>query len=215
MLLSGIPNPCVRTDPFFLYLPFGAMHSPHQAPREFIEKYRGRFDAGWDVIREQWYKRQLEMGIIPPGTELAPRNPGVKPWDELSENEKKFALRLQEAFAGFLDHTDHHIGRLISFLEAMGELDNTIVILLSDNGASQEGGPTGVMDEFKYFNLVPENVDAIQSRLDEIGGPRSHSNIPWGWSQAGNCPLKWYKQNTFGGGVRDPLIIHWPAEVEG
>ena len=111
------------------------------------------------------------------------------------------------------DHTDHHIGRLVSFLEELGELDNTILILLSDNGASQEGGPTGVMDEFKYFNLVPENVDAIQSRLDEIGGPRSHSNIPWGWAQAGNCPLKWYKQNTFGGGVRDPLIIHWPARV--
>jgi arylsulfatase A-like enzyme len=204
----------VRPDrPFFLYLPFGAMHSPHQAPKEFIEKYRCRFEAGWDIIREQWYKRQLEMGIIPPGTELAPRNPGVRPWNDLSENEKKFALRLQEAFAGFLDHTDHHIGRLISFLEELGEFDNTIVILLSDNGASQEGGPTGVMDEFKYFNLVPENVEAIQSRLDEIGSPRSHSNIPWGWAQAGNAPLKWYKQNTFGGGVRDPLIIHWPARL--
>ena len=204
----------VRPDrPFFLYLPFGAMHSPHQAPPEFINKYRSRFDAGWDVIREQWYERQLEMGIIPPGTELAPRNPGVRPWDDLSENEKKFALRLQEVFAGFLDHTDHHLGRLISFLEELGEFDNTIVILLSDNGASQEGGPTGVMDEFKYYNLVPENVEAIQSRLDEIGGPRSHSNIPWGWAQAGNAPLKWYKQNTFGGGVRDPLIIHWPARL--
>lgn len=202
----------VRPDrPFFLYLPFGATHSPHQAPPEFIEKYRGRFDAGWDVIRKQWYKRQLEMGIIPEGTELAPHNPGVRPWDDLSENEKKFALRLQEAFAGFLDHTDHHIGRLLAFLEDLGEMDNTLIILLSDNGASQEGGPTGVMDEFKYFNFVPEDVDAIQSRLDEIGGPRSHSNIPWGWAQTGNTPLKWYKQNTFGGGVRDPLIIHWPA----
>ena len=204
----------VRPDrPFFLYLAFGATHSPHQAPPEFIKKYRGRFDVGWDVIREHWYKRQLETGVIPQGTELAPRNPGVRPWDELSENEKKFALRLQEAFAGFLDHTDHHIGRLVSFLEELGELDNTLLILLSDNGASQEGGPTGVMDEFKYFNLVPENVDAIQARLDEIGGPRSHSNIPWGWAQAGNAPLKWYKQNTFGGGVRDPLIIHWPARL--
>lgn len=205
----------IRPDrPFFLYLAFGATHAPHQAPRAFVEKYRGRFDAGWDVIREQWYKRQLALGIIPPDTELAPRNPGVKPWDELSANEQRFALRLQEAFAGFLDHTDHHVGRLLSFLDNLGELDNTLIVLLSDNGASQEGGPTGVMDEMRFFNFVPEDVDAVQSRLDEIGGPHSHSNIPWGWAQAGNAPLKWYKQNTFGGGVRDPLIIHWPARLQ-
>ncbi len=201
-------------QPFFLYLAFGATHAPHQAPRKFIEKYRGRFDAGWDATREEWYKRQLEMGIIPPGTKLAPRNKGVRRWDRLSENQKKFALRLQEAFAGFLDHTDHQIGRLISFLEALGELDNTIFVLLSDNGASQEGGSTGVMDEFKFFNGVMEDINAIQERLDEIGGPHSHSNIPWGWAQAGNTPLKWYKQNTFGGGVRDPLIIHWPKRIQ-
>jgi arylsulfatase A-like enzyme len=206
----------MRPDrPYFLYLAFGATHAPHQAPAEFINKYRGRFDAGWDVIREQWYKRQLDMGIIPEGTELAPRNPGVKPWNELTENEKKFALRLQEAYAGFLDHTDHHIGRLISFLEGMGDLDNTIIFLLSDNGASQEGGPTGLMDEMKYFSGInEEDVDAIQPRLEEIGGPHSHSNYPWGWAQAGNTPLKWYKQNTFGGGVRDPLIIHCPSRIK-
>ena len=181
----------LRPDrPYLLYLAFGATHAPHQAPAEFINKYRGRFDTGWDVIREQWYKRQMDMGIIPEGTELAPRNPGVKPWNELTENEKKFALRLQEAYAGFLDHTDHHIGRLISFLEAMGDLDNTIIFLLSDNGASQEGGPTGLMDEMKYFSgIIEEDVDAIQPRLDEIGGPHSHSNYPWGWAQAGNTPL--------------------------
>ncbi len=200
--------------PFFLYLAFGATHAPHQAPREFIEKYRGRFDAGWDASREEWYHRQLEMGIIPSDTELAPRNPGVRRWDHLSENQKRFALRLQEAFAGFLDHTDQQIGRLISFLEELGELDNTLIILLSDNGASQEGGSTGVMDEFKFFNGVLEDVNAIQERLDEIGGPHSHSNIPWGWAQVGNTPLKWYKQNTFGGGVRDPLIIHWPNHIK-
>ena len=204
----------IRPDrPFFLYLAFGATHSPHQAPREFIEKYRGRFDEGWDVVREKWYRRQIEMGVIPEDTELAPRNPGVRPWDELSENEKKFALRLQEAFAAMLDHTDHQVGRLINFLEEMDQIDNTLIVLLSDNGASQEGGPTGVMDEFKYFNGVPEDVDAIQDRLDEIGGPHSHSNIPWGWAQAGNSPLKWYKQNTHGGGVRDPLIMHWPTRI--
>ena len=205
----------IRPDqPFFLYLATGATHSPHQAPKEFIEKYRGRFDAGWDIIREEWYKKQLEMGIIPPNTKLTPRNPGVQPWEKLSNNMKKFALRLQEAFAGFLDHTDHHIGRLISFLEELDELDNTLIILLSDNGASMEGGHTGVMDEFKYFNAVSEDVDAIQDRLDEIGGPHSHSNIPWGWAQVGNTPLKWYKSHIFGGGVRDPLIIHWPECIK-
>ena len=201
--------------PYLLNLSFGATHAPHQAPREFIEKYRGRFDAGWDVIREEWYQRQLSMGVIPEGTELAPRNRGVRPWDELSENEKKFAIRLQEAFAGFLDHTDHHIGRLVSFLEDIGDLDNTIIFLLSDNGASQEGTSTGLMDGSKYFaGVMGEDVDKIQSRLDEIGGPHSHTNYPWGWAQVGNTPLKRYKQNTFGGGVRDPLIIHYPAKIK-
>jgi arylsulfatase A-like enzyme len=201
-------------QPFFLYLAFGATHAPHQAPREFIEKYRGRFDSGWDATREEWYHRQLEMGIIPDGTKLAPRNKGVRAWERLSENQKKFALRLQEAFAGFLDHTDQQIGKLINFLEDLGELDNTIFVLLSDNGASQEGGSTGVMAEFKFFNGVMEDINAVQERLDDIGGPHSHSNIPWGWAQVGNTPLKWYKQNTFGGGVRDPLIIHWPKRIK-
>jgi arylsulfatase len=204
----------LRPDrPFFLYLSFGATHAPHQSPKKFRDKYRNRFDAGWDVIREEVYKKQLEMGIIPKGTELAPRNPGVEPWESLSENQKKFACRLQEAFAGFLDHTDHHIGRLISFLEEMGEIDNTIIVLLSDNGSSQEGQATGLMDEMKYFNRLKEDVDALQDRLDEIGGPNSHSNIPWGWAQVGNTPLKWYKQNNHGGGIRDPLIFKWPKVI--
>ncbi|MHA1543220.1 MAG: sulfatase-like hydrolase/transferase, partial [Candidatus Hodarchaeales archaeon] len=143
----------IRPDkPFFLYLAFGATHAPHQAPPEYLQKYRGKFDAGWDVTRNEWYKKQLEMGIIPPGTELAPRNNGVEPWDDLTENRKRFACRLQEAFAAFLDHTDHQIGRLISFLEEMGEKENTLFVLLSDNGASQEGGHTGIMEELKYFN---------------------------------------------------------------
>jgi len=200
--------------PFFLYLAFGATHAPHQAPREYLEKYRGKFDAGWDVIRDEWYHNQLEMGIIPPGTKLAPRNQGVQSWDSLSEKRKKFACRLQEAFAAFLDHTDHQIGKLLSFLEDMGEKENTIVVLLSDNGASQEGGPLGVMEELKMFNGRFEDIDAVQERLDDIGGPNSHSNYPWGWAQAGNTPLKWYKQNTHGGGIRDPCIISWPKNIK-
>lgn len=200
----------VPERPFFLYLAFGATHSPHQAPQEYLDKYRGRFDTGWDATRQAWFDEQKRLGIIPAETELAPLNPGVKPWDELSENEQKFANRLQEAFAAQLDHTDAQIGRLVAFLEEIGQLDDTLLVVLSDNGASQEGGPTGVFDEMKWFNGMMEDVDAAVERLDDIGGPESHSNIPWGWSQVGNTPLKWYKQNTHGGGVRDPLVIHWP-----
>lgn len=204
----------VPERPFFLYLAFGATHSPHQAPRAYRDKYRGRFDAGWDETRKQWFEQQKRLGIIPENTALAPLNPGVKPWNQLSENEQRFANRLQEAFAAQLDHTDVQIGRLVAFLEEIEQLDNTLLIVLSDNGASQEGGPTGVFDEMKWFNGMMEDVDVAVSRLDDIGGPESHSNIPWGWSQVGNTPLKWYKQNTHGGGVRDPLIVHWPKAIK-
>ncbi|HLK26928.1 MAG TPA: sulfatase-like hydrolase/transferase, partial [Caulobacteraceae bacterium] len=203
----------VPERPFFLYLAFGAMHSPHQAPRSYLETWRGRFDAGWDVAREEWFARQKAMGIVPEATRLAPRNPGVKPWTELTANEQAFAARLQEAFAAFLEHTDDQIGRLVQFLKSIHRFENTIFLLLSDNGASQEGGQTGVLDEMKWFNGIRENVDEAVARLDDIGGPDSHCNIPWGWAQAGNTPLRWYKQNTHGGGVRDPLIVHWPAGV--
>lgn len=201
----------VPERPFFLYLAFGATHAPHQAPADYLAKYRGRFDMGWDVAREDWFARQKALGVIPPDTALAPRNPGVKPWADLSENERLFAARLQEAFAAQLDHTDAQIGKLVRFLEGIGQLDNTLLIVMSDNGASQEGGPTGVFDEMRWFNGMPEDVEAAVARLNDIGGPESHSNIPWGWAQVGNTPLKWYKQNTHGGGVRDPLVMHWPG----
>jgi arylsulfatase len=201
----------VPERPFFLYLAFGATHSPHQAPRAYLEKYRGRFDAGWDAAREEWFARQQTLGIVPPDTKLSPRNPGVRAWAELSANERRLAARLQEAYAAMLDHTDHQIGRVVEALRSLGRLENTLLLVLSDNGASQEGGPTGVLDEMRWFNGMPEDVDAAVARLDDVGGPHSHSNIPWGWAQAGNTPLRWYKQNTHGGGVRDPLVVHWPA----
>lgn len=204
----------VPERPFFLYLAFGAMHSPHQAPQRYLDKYRGKFDAGWDVVREQWFERQKAMGVIPADTRLAPRNPGVQPWAELSVNEQRFAARLQEAFAAMLEHTDDQIGRLIGFLKQIDRWENTLFILLSDNGASQEGGASGVLDEMKWFNGIRESADEAVLRLDDIGGPDSHCNIPWGWAQAGNTPLKWYKQNTHGGGVRDPLIMHWQAGLK-
>ncbi|UFX43933.1 arylsulfatase [Bradyrhizobium sp. 41S5] len=203
----------VPEKPFFLYLAFGATHAPHQAPQPYVDKYKGRFDAGWDTIRQHWYERQKQLGIIPPDTELAPRNPGVEPWNKLPDTQKKLALKLQEAFAAFLDHTDAQIGRMVSFLEDIGELDNTLILLMSDNGASQEGGPLGVIDTFKYFNGIPETLEEINARMGDIGGPKSQTNYPWGWAQAGNTPNKRYKQNTHGGGIRDPLIAHWPKGI--
>jgi len=205
----------VRPDrPFFTYLAFGATHAPHQAPAEYMAKYKGRYDAGWDVCRAEWFQRQLDMGVIPAGTTLAPRNPGVDPWDELPDDQRRLSARLQEAFAAFLDHTDDQIGRLVAGLEAMGQLDNTIVMVMADNGASQEGGPFGVMHEMKFFNGILETPSEAVQRIDDIGGPHSHTNYPWGWAQAGNTPFRWYKQNTHEGGVHVPMVMHWPEGMK-
>jgi arylsulfatase A-like enzyme len=205
----------IRPDrPFFTYLALGATHAPHQAPAEYLERHRGRYDEGWDVARERWFARQVEMGIVPEGTELAPRNPGVDAWDDMPEVQRRLAARLQEAFAAFLEHTDAQIGRLVDALADMDLLDDTIVVLLSDNGASQEGGPFGVLHEMKFFNFLLETPEEAVAHLDDIGGPNSHSNYPWGWSQAGNTPFKWYKQNTHEGGVHVPLVVHWPNGID-
>ncbi len=204
----------LSTNPFFLYVAFGACHSPHQAPQEYMDKYRGKFDEGWDATREAWFQRQLELGIVPQGTQLAPRNNGVPAWDDLSEDEKHVRARLQEAFAAMLDHMDHQIGRLADYLEEIGELNNTLLVVVSDNGASQEGGPLGVVNEGRFYNQLPASEEYNQDHIDEIGGPKSHTNYPWGWAQVGNTPLKRYKQNTHGGGIRDPLIIHWPDRIK-
>lgn len=221
----------VRSEtPFFMYLAPGAMHNPHQAPQAYIDKYRGCFDEGWDVIRQRYFERQKALGIIPADTRLPPRNPGVQPWDTLSPNEQEFVCRLQEAWAGFLEHTDVQIGRLIDHLRSIGELDNTMVVLTADNGTSQSGGPYGVMNlgpnprrnaandgrtvGERLGNPVPEeDFEAIQDKLDGIGGPHSYTDIPWGWAQVGNTPLRWYKQDTHAGGVRVPMIIHYPEGV--
>lgn len=205
----------VRPDrPFFAYVPFGATHAPHQAPASYLEKYRGKYDEGWDVVRERWFKRQLGSGVIPEGTQLAPRNPGVDAWDDLPENQQKLACRLQEAFAAFLDHTDDQIGRLVDGLREIGQLDDTVVVVLADNGASQEGGPFGVMHEMKFFNGILETPDEAIAKIDDIGGPHSHTNYPWGWAQCGNAPFKWYKQNTHEGGVHVPMMVHAPGKID-
>ncbi len=204
----------VPERPFFLYLALGAMHAPHQAPDEYLAKYRGAFDEGWDVIRQRVYEQQLSMGVIPAGTQLAPRNKGVKPWTDLTADEQRLACRLQEAFAAMLEHTDAQIGRLLDQLDRLGVADNTLVFALSDNGASQEGTAIGLCDTFQYFNGLMPTVQQGLDRLDDIGTRRSNNNYPWGWAQVGNTPSKRYKQDTHGGGVRDPLIVRWPAGID-
>jgi arylsulfatase len=196
--------------PFFLYFCPGACHAPHQAPPEWIERYEGAFDDGWDVWRERTLARQMDDGVLPPGTELSPRPDWVKAWDELSDDERRLYARFMEAFAGFLSHTDHHLGRLIDGLRRTGDLDRTIVVVVSDNGASSEGGPVGSVNDIRPWNVAPRTVAEALERIDEIGGPLCHNNYPWGWTVAGNTPFRRWKRETHEGGVADPLIVHWP-----
>ncbi|MCQ3804694.1 MAG: arylsulfatase [bacterium] len=200
-------------QPFFLYLAFGTAHCPHQAPQEYLDKYRGRYDEGWDVIRARRFQRQKELGIIPPDATLAPLNPGVEEWADLTPDQQRLFARFQEAYAAMLDHTDAELGRLVDFLDSIGRLDNTIIVVLSDNGASQEGGPDGGADIVTYEEDRFCTVEFNLERFDTIGGPHSQTNIPWGWAQAANTPLRWYKQNTYAGGVRTPMVISWPQGI--
>ncbi len=172
------------------------------------------FADGWDAARDRRLARMIDMGIVPAGTELPERNPAVEPWDEMSADERRVAQRLQAAYAAMLDHTDRHLGRLVEFLEVTEQLDDTLVLVLSDNGASQEGGPLGFVNALGPYNLIHESTETKLARLDDIGGPDTHTNFPWGWAMAANTPLKRYKQNTHGGGIRDPLVVSWPAGID-
>ncbi|APX31690.1 arylsulfatase [Brachybacterium sp. P6-10-X1] len=204
--------------PYFAYLALGAAHCPHQSHAEYLDRVRGRYEEGWDVVRERRLQRQIELGIVPEGTALAPRNDGVQPWDDLSPDEQRVMARLQEAFAAMLEHTDDQLERLIAHLEHLGVHDNTLILLMSDNGASQEGGPDGTTNTIAYENGDPVQLEDALAQIEDIGTWRCHSNYPWGWAQVGNTPLKRYKQNVHAGGVRAPLIVSWPrrlAEVAG
>lgn len=195
--------------PFFLYLAYGAMHAPHHAPKEYIDKYKGEFDEGWDVIREKWFARQKELGVIPEDAELTPRNELVRPWEELTANEKKIAARYMEVFAGMLEHTDAQIGRLIEYLRETGELDHTVVVFLSDNGASAEGGSLGTFNNYGSSN----SEQYVLEHLDEIGSEASYNHYPIGWANAGNTPFPWYKMFTYCGGVKDAMIVRYPELI--
>lgn len=199
--------------PFFLYLAFGACHAPHQAPEAFIAPYRGAFDAGWDAERAAVLARQKAMGIVPEATALPERNDDVSPWDAVREDARPVLRRMQEVFAGFTTHTDAQIGRLVAFLEARGLAENTLFVVMSDNGASGEGGEFGSENEYRYFLGLPDTLEENKAAIDRLGGPWTHNHYPAGWAQAGNTPLRMYKKFTFGGGIRAPLVVHWPAGI--
>ncbi len=199
--------------PFFLWFCPGACHAPHQPPREWMTRYSGAFDGGWDRWREQTLERQISSGLLPGHTELSPRPDWVPAWDSLSRDEQRLYARYMEAFAGYLSHTDDNIGRLIAALDRSGDLDNTLLIALSDNGASSEGGPFGSVNDVRLWNVAPQTVAEAIGRIDEIGGPWCHNNYPWGWTVAGNTPFRRWKREVHEGGVADPLLVHWPVGV--
>ena len=200
--------------PFFLYFATGAQHAPHHVPKEWADKYKGKFDDGWDAYREKVFARQKELGIIPQNAVLSRHDPDVQDWSKLSADERRLYARMMEVFAGFLEHTDHHIGRLIDYLAATGELDNTLIMLISDNGASSEGGPTGSTNENKFFNNVPDDLKQNLAALDDLGGPKYFNHYAWGWTFAGNTPFKRWKRETYRGGVSDPFLVHWPKGIK-
>jgi arylsulfatase len=182
--------------------------------KEWADRYAGQFDDGWDAYRERVFARQQELGILPRGAELSRHDPDVPEWDTLSPEARRLAARMMEVYAGFLSHTDHHIGRLISFLRETGELDNTLIMVVSDNGASAEGGPTGTTNELQFFNNAPESLEDSLAKIDDLGGPATFNHYPWGWTWAGNTPFRRWKRETYRGGTTDPFLVHWPQGVK-
>jgi len=201
------------SKPFFLYFAPGAMHAPHHAPRQWIDRYAGRFDDGWEAWRARAFARQLELGIAPSGTTLGPRPQWIPVWSDLPSDQRRLFARMMEAFAGFLSHTDAQIARLFDHLTTLGVADNTLVLLLSDNGASAEGGPIGSFNEHRFIHDQLDTLDDTLARIDDIGGFRAYNHYPWGWAWAGNAPLRLWKRYTWLGGVRTPLIARWPRRL--
>jgi arylsulfatase A-like enzyme len=200
--------------PFFLYFATGAQHAPHHVQKEWADKYKGAFDDGWDAYREKVFAKQKRLGLVPRNATLSEHDPDVQNWKKLSAKERKLYARMMEVFAGFLEHTDHHIGRLLDFLKEIGELDNTLIMLISDNGASAEGGPTGSVNENKFFNFVPDSLEQNLAAIDDIGGPKYFNHYPWGWTHAGNTPFRRWKRETYRGGISDPFIVHWRKGIK-
>ena len=216
--------------PFFLYYCTGATHAPHHVPKEWADRYKGKFDMGYEAYRELVFDRQKMLGLIPESAELSPINPYaettshdgkpwseldvVRPWSSLSADEQRLFCRMAEVYAGFLSHADDQLGRLLDYLEESGQLDNTIIMVVSDNGASGEGGPNGSVNENKFFNGLPDTTEENLKLLDELGGPRTYNHYPTGWAWAFNTPFKmWKRYANYRGGTADPLIVSWPTRI--
>jgi len=201
--------------PFFVYYATGAVHAPHHVPKEWADKYKGQFDKGWDLVRRETIERQKKMGIIPANTRLAQKPEDIKDWDTLPADHRRLFARQAEVFAGFLEQTDHEIGRFVQALEDIGEMDNTLFIYIAgDNGTSAEGGFVGMYNEMTYFNQVTEKVEDLIPLIDKWGGPYTFPHMAAGWAVAFDAPFSWTKQvaSDFGG-TRNGMVIHWPNGI--
>jgi arylsulfatase A-like enzyme len=210
--------------PWYLWFCPGANHAPHHAPLEYIEKYKGRFDDGYEAYREWALPRMIEKGILPEGTEPTPLNPmtpgtfsegdSVRPWDTLSAEEKRLFSRMAEVYAAFSEYTDAQVGRIVDYLEESGQLDNTLIIYCADNGASGEGSPNGSVNENRFFNAWPDTIEDNLALIDKLGTPDTYNHYPTGWAVAFSTPFRMFKRYSYQGGVCDPLVIHWPKGIQ-
>ncbi len=202
--------------PFFVYFATGALHAPHHAPKEYIDRYKGKFDQGWDAVRAETYARQKQMGVIPAGAELTPRPKEIPSWDSQTPDQKKLEARQMEAFAGFGEHTDEQVGRLVGALKEMGVMDNTLFIyIVGDNGASAEGGPEGAYNEMMALNGIVNTAAINMPHLDEWGGPSTFPHYAIGWAWAGDAPFQWTKQiASHYGGTTNAVVVHWPSRIK-
>jgi arylsulfatase len=211
----GYQKALTPDKPFFVYFAPGATHAPHHVPPEWIAKWRGKFDQGWDRLREETLARQVKMGVVPPGTRLAPKPPALQDWDKLSADEKQLFARQAEVFAAFVDFTDHEVGRMLAAVAATGQAENTLVFYIAgDNGTSGEGGQNGMFNEYTYFNGVQEKVPDLLKLLDKWGGPQTYPHMAAGWALAFDSPFGWMKQvaSDFGG-TRNGMVVSWPKGI--
>lgn len=202
--------------PFFIYFAPGATHAPHHVPKEWIAKNKGRFDGGWDKLREQTLARQIALGVVPPGTKLANKPEAIKDWDKLTADEQKLFARQMEVYAGFGEYCDHEIGRMFEAIGDVGQFDNTLIFyILGDNGTSAEGGASGMFSEMTYFNGVQETVQEMLKHYDDWGGPSTYPHMAAGWAVAGDTPFMWTKQIPSNyGGTRNGMIVSWPKRIK-
>lgn len=213
------------SKPWYMWFCPGANHAPHHAPEEYIAKYKGAFDDGYEAYREFVLARMIEKGIMPEGTQLTPLNPipddialdtdFVRPWDELNEDERRLFARFAEVYAGFSEYTDAQVGRIIDYLEETGQLDNTLIFYCADNGASGEGSPNGSVNENKFFNNYPDDLGENLAMIDKLGSPDTYNHYPTGWAAAFSTPFQMFKRySQFSGGTCDPMVVHWPAGIK-